>query len=81
MTQLTVNFGAMADPIAKQLSEHGCAASSLAVWERAADAIVFLHVHGLATDSEAHKARGRLFARIKKSIEGAKAKPVLIKTK
>lgn len=56
-----VTFGALADPLWKQL---GLPRRRLSYLQKAADSIVTLAVGSLLSDSEVHRARTRLMKRI-----------------
>lgn len=66
--ELTLAFGALSDPLEKQLQERGLTLGmSAPKFERAADSIVFLLVHGFITPSSADSARKRIIKEIAKS--------------
>jgi hypothetical protein len=58
--RLGITFGAMADPLRKQLEMTGIDAGTINHFQRDADAIVRLNVRSLLTDSETRKARLRV---------------------
>lgn len=65
---LTLAFGAMSEPIEKQLQEKGLTLGvSAPKYERAANSIVFLLIHGFLTPSAANSARKKLMKEIAKS--------------
>jgi hypothetical protein len=53
----SVTFGAMAPPLHEQLKQ---LRGSLDPWQRDADAITRLSVHGYLTEAQVHKARKKL---------------------
>lgn len=55
-----ITFGAMSDPMSKQLEGYGIDAETVASIQRAHDAIVFLRIQGLITDAAATKAEKRV---------------------
>lgn len=68
----SVIFGAMAPPLTKQLKGlvwHHKARS----FQKMADAIVLLSVHGYLTEAERHRARKRLLHAISQSAKGKAA--------
>jgi hypothetical protein len=65
-------FGAMADPLRKQLEMTGIDAGTINHLQRDVDAVVRLHVRGLLTDSEANKARQRVAKKIFIAIRSKK---------
>lgn len=65
--EITIEFGAISDPIEKQLQEKGFTLGmSAPKFERAADSITFLRIHGFLTDSASHSARKKLMKEIAK---------------
>lgn len=73
MYETRLQLGALCDTIAKQLSHTKVDKKTLKVWDRYADAITLLSIHGLLSESEAHKARARL---VNKHIRKTLAKPI-----
>lgn len=61
---LHITFGAMADPLKKQLAGCGLPEKRIAKWQREADAITLLSVNGLLRDPEKTRARDRLMRTI-----------------
>lgn len=64
-------FGAMVAPIANQLRDQGFMPREnrlLDVWQRSADSITRLSIHGLLTQTEAHRARSRLLSQIANDV-------------
>lgn len=59
--RVQVTFGALADPLARQL---GLPSRRLRYLQECADGIVALSIGGLLTDAETHRARQRLMKRI-----------------
>lgn len=62
----TILFGALAPKLAKQLGTTERKNPRLMGWQKAADAITWLAIHGLLTEHEKDRARLRLLAAIKK---------------
>ena len=54
---MTLKFGALADSLSTQLGRRDETVKS---WQRSADAITWLLIRGLLTDSEVHRARQKL---------------------
>lgn len=71
---LDITFGAMAEPLKKQLAKFKLPAQRIGKWQRDADAITYLSVGGLLRDPEKTRARERLLrviiSAIKDSREG-----------
>lgn len=65
-----ITFGAMADPLRKQLEMTGIDVGTINHLQRDADAIVRLHVRGLLTDSETSRARIRVIKKINAALKG-----------
>jgi hypothetical protein len=66
--RLTLAFGAMSNPIEKQLQGKGLTLGmSAPKYERAADSIVFLVIHGFITPSAADSARKKMMKEIARS--------------
>jgi len=57
---VTVELGALAPPLASQLSEIGLSPEAIDRLQRSADSIVLLSVQGIISESEAERARNRL---------------------
>lgn len=59
-------MGAISDPIKKQLRAQGCRPikATCAYWQRCADAITLLKIHGMITRTESNNARRRLIRQI-----------------
>jgi hypothetical protein len=68
-------FGAMADPLAKQLKGRGLEENRIAKWQREADAITLLSISGLIRDPEKTRARERLARTIRSALEDQCAQP------
>ena len=68
--KISVHFGALCEPLWEQLE---CPPSWVAQHQAQADAIVKLHVGGLLTDRETHRARSRLVKKIVKTLEKRRA--------
>lgn len=64
--RLSIEFGAMAPPLAAQLASHGVDVAQVQLCQRFADSIALLKIHGLLTDAEGERARLRLFKMIAK---------------
>ena len=68
MSEIKLAFGAMSDPLEKQLQAQGLTLGmSAPYYERAADSILFLKIHSLLTDSAADSARKKLMKDIAKN--------------
>lgn len=61
-----LHFGALCDPIKKQLAEQGFGQEPkvLTRWQEAADAVTRLSIMGVLAPSEVHKARQRLVKQV-----------------
>lgn len=70
--KITLDFGAMAPPLKKQLADYNVSEAELSQCQRDADAIVRLNWRRLISDSQAHAARKRLMKKIMAAIEGPK---------
>lgn len=69
MSELKLSFCAMSPPVEQQLQEQGLTLGiSAPKYERAADAIVFLLVHGYLTPSAADSARKKLMKEIAREV-------------
>jgi len=66
--KLSITFGSMCEPIAKQLAQQGrtIPADKLDHIQMDADAIARLVVRGIITEASARRARQKVFLRIKK---------------
>lgn len=71
---ITLKFGALCDPISKQLAGRGDS-ETLRRFDHMQDAITTCAVHGLIGDSEITRARKRLLARICKDLGLSARKP------
>lgn len=69
----SLSFGALAPPISEQLETQGLTSPG-SLFQRQADAIVLLHVHGVLTDTSAHAARKRLLKAITNALKSARKK-------
>lgn len=66
---ITIEFGALCDPIKKQLQDQGVSEmTGIDLLQSRADAISQLHIAGLLSDSEARRARNRLMKNLRGSI-------------
>lgn len=61
-------LGAMEPPIATQLSGMNFTPDQLKRWQRFADSITLLHLHGFMSDTAARQARNRLVTMIQKGL-------------
>ena len=69
MSEIKIAFGAMSDPVERQLQAQGLTLGMSAPhYERAADSIVFLKIHSLLTESAANSARQKLMKDIAKNV-------------
>ena len=67
MSELKISFGAMSPPIEQQLNDIGYTlGKSAPKFERAADSIVFLWIHGYLTNSACDSARKKLIKEVAK---------------
>lgn len=68
--KISIQFGAMAMPIAQQLNFQGikCLKTDLIHWQADADAITRLAVRGLLSDSRIRYARQRLLQNILRGV-------------
>ena len=73
VTELCIDFGALAYPLSDQIKPHCMSAEKLEHFQRDADAIVRLCVRGLLIDSAAHICRKKLMRRITQELESADA--------
>lgn len=64
---LTLEIGALCDPISKQLAGYGDP-ETLKRFDAMNDALTTCVVHGLIGDAETHRAQKRLMARICKDL-------------
>ena len=64
-----ITFGAMEPKLAEQLLGFDLAAKRIELWQREADAITLLHLHGYIADSVAMIARKRLAANVNRSLK------------
>jgi len=66
MTNIGIHFGALCDPIKKQLKNQGYALSEKedARFQAIADAIIMLKLHGILPDSIVYKAEQKLMKMI-----------------
>ena len=62
--RLELHFGALTDPVSKQLSEQFKTPIDLPQFDKDADALVRVYVRGIISDSENKKARQRLMKKI-----------------
>lgn len=67
---LTLYLGAMADPISDQLDAGGFGGTEVQrkFWQRQADCITHLAIHGTLADAEVGRARRRLLKRIAEAV-------------
>lgn len=70
MASISLQFGAMCDPIKKQLAVQGLEgdAKDVTRWQKCADAITLLSIHSYLSDSEKDRARKRLGMSIGRSV-------------
>lgn len=71
--EFNLSFGALSEPLKKQLAEQGLRMKSkyLQHFQKDADALSRLHIRGLIPDSEVRKIRQKLMKSItKKLLEG-----------
>jgi len=66
--RLEIRFGALSDPIQKQIRQQGKRLSNARLWQDRADCITKLSVSGLLSDAETHRARGRFMRQIVASL-------------
>ena len=69
MISREISFGAMEPKLAQQLVGFDLDAKRIELWQRQADAITLLHLHGYIADSVAMTARKRLAANVKRSLK------------
>lgn len=69
--RIALHFGALCHPIAKQLKDAKVRFSKAdaEVWQKNADAITMLRIHGLLPDSASRAAHKRLMKKIVSQIE------------
>ncbi len=67
---LALHFGALCEPIAKQIEAAGlvCAPKDAKLWQRMADGITICAIQQILTQGEVRKARQRLIDRIAKGV-------------
>jgi hypothetical protein len=63
---MDLQFGMLADPLHQQL---GVEAAGVEHFQRDADAIARLHVRGVLSDAETHRARKRLIKRLNETLD------------
>lgn len=66
--KLSVTFGAMAEPLRKQLAGYGIPAKRIAKWQREADAVTMLSISGVLRDPEKTRARDRIMRTILSAV-------------
>ena len=70
MSELELSFGGMSSPIEKQLQAQGLTLGiSAPMYQRAADSILFLRIHGYLTMSAVNSARKKLIKEIAKEVK------------
>lgn len=71
--RLRIHFAALADPLAKQVANCGLQLNTeqAELLQSCARSIVLLHVHGILSEGERHKANQRLFKAISRSVSAA----------
>lgn len=71
MSNLQITFGAIAEPVSAQLSAQGVVinAADANRFDRCADAITLLAIHGYLTDAEKTRARKRVMKAITRERE------------
>ena len=74
---LTLDFGALCEPIKKQLAyqQFAAPARQTAAWQNAADSITLLSIQKLITYRQAEGIRRRLCIRIAKRVKPKRVKP------
>ncbi|MDG6912651.1 MAG: hypothetical protein JRN35_06160 [Nitrososphaerota archaeon] len=72
MTTVQVHYGALAEPLAKQLAEFIIEDDDLEHFQKDVDAIVRLKIRGILSDGVASSAFRRLQAHIVKAIKGVR---------
>lgn len=72
MTSISIEFGALAEPIRKQLKEQGITIPKFDIerFEKIAYSITFLHLQDIIPDSVRDKAREKLMKKISNVING-----------
>jgi hypothetical protein len=65
---LPLSFGAMSEKLSVQLKKTKVKKDELKEFDRLADAVTLLKIQSVITETEAHKARKRIVARIQKSV-------------
>lgn len=66
MSEFGVHFGALAPPMKEQIG-HLISEQDCGKFQKIADAIVMLHIHGYLSDSQVDKARQRCMKAITKA--------------
>lgn len=61
---IEIAFGALCDPIDKQLREQGHPLKAASIFQKDADALTWLSVRGLLPDAQVRQARKKLLRRI-----------------
>jgi len=71
MKQFHIEFGALSPKIADQLKEQGLTALDARIeqFQKAADSINYLKIHGLLTYGETQKARKRFISQLAKVVK------------
>lgn len=72
--RVSLVMGPLAEPFTQQLAEFNLDADRLARFQRDMDAINWLHIQDLLTDSQVSAAREKLFKRIVKFVETSAAR-------
>lgn len=69
--ELALNFGALCDPVGKQLSRQGLTfdPDQAVTWQKCADAVTYLAIMGLLPDAQVRAARKRLLKAIRGSVK------------
>lgn len=69
--KVAIHFGALCEPVAKQLAEQGHVVTKKngRILQEFADWITMLSLHGMLSEAETHRARQRLLKRIVKGLQ------------
>lgn len=71
MEKITIHFGALADPIGKQLSKQGLSYTIKVIGEfqKDADAVTRLKWNKLIAEKEANKVRNKIYRKVKSHVQ------------
>lgn len=69
MSNLTIEFGCLSDPLEKQLKEQGFVDKRVGKHQKVMESISMLHLHNYLTYGQCRKMREKLFKEIKENIE------------